>query len=228
LRLSSSIDEVEWEIADSTFKGKLVEAEIENWLKADSQYSISVLAIDSNTCKSEQSLIMRIESNPQLEIVATDTVFLGDSIKLTYNANSANKNVIQIPELGLSFKSSDTCFLANELGQFWVYGSSESSTGCVGFDSASFVVVKNSSAHLDSRRPIVFIYPNPSTSNFTIEKNLPEPVHYTLYQSNGKMVAQGIITNTQKTISNLSSGVYYLYCSNRSENTTTKIVVTGN
>jgi hypothetical protein len=228
LRLSSSIDETEWKIADSTFKGKLVEAEIENWLRADTEYSISVLATDSNNCKSEQSLLMSIEEKPHLEIVAADTVFLGDSIRLSYVANGANKNLIQITKLGLSFSSTDTSFLANELGEYWVYGNSKSSTGCVGFDSARFEVVKKSSIDFKSNQPFVFIYPNPSTSNFTIEKNLPEPVHYTLYKSNGKMVAQGIITNTQKTISNLSSGVYYLNCSNSNQNTTAKIVVTGN
>lgn len=81
----------------------------------------------------------------------------------------------------------------------------------------------------EQQNPEPLIYPNPCTTSFNIENNSAQMMSFALYNSNGKMIKNGIINNGQTisnvNVENLTQDFYILKTSNHKQTNIQKIII---
>lgn len=74
---------------------------------------------------------------------------------------------------------------------------------------------------------VLNVYPNPAVDQVSLQTNLENPTHYQLVNSNGEVILDGALNQQNETISlsNVSSGNYFMTITNGNETVTKQIVV---
>lgn len=161
---------------------------------------------NTNQCGVSGGYTVTVDPNPTLNLVLTNpitcagetnTITVSGANTYTWTENNANTTSIVIsPTANTSYSVSGA-----------------NSTGCLG--DAQITVAVTICASLNEFTTSKFnVYPNPAKNYLIIEGE--ENVYYTIVNTLGQTMVSGKITeeNGQIKISNLSSGVYFIYLKN--------------